>query len=139
MNTVLFFAYGTLKQGHSRNRYLLEQRYLGTACTKLKYSIYHYSGYPAMVETKNNPVAEENVYGEIYEVHYDCLQQLDEIEKVNEGLFQRSQIDLDAINLVYLPLTQSVWTDIQSKKATSYIFSKELGGAKNCGSLWTQY
>lgn len=136
----LLFVYGTLKKGCSRNRYLSDQRYLGTACTKPKYAIYQYSGYPAMIETKIGPVVGVNVFnvfGEIYEVSYDCLQQIDEIENVKEGVFKRSSVELANVNLVSLPLWQNVWNNIEGKLAIGYIFCKDLSGAKCCGKLWT--
>lgn len=145
----LLFVYGTLKRGYGRNQFLSQQRYLGTACTKPKYAIYQYAGYPAMIEMSITPAISSNstwssvngfnIYGEIYEATYECLEQLDSIENTKEQLFKRSEINLDQIVLAYLPISKKCWESIEAKKSIGYIFCKDLSGAKCCGNFWTSY
>lgn len=136
----LLFVYGTLKRGYGRNQFLSQQRYLGTACTKPKYAIYQYAGYPAMIEMSIPAYWPSfNIYGEIYEATYECLEQLDSIENTKEQLFKRSEIDLDQIFLAYLPISKKCWESIEAKKSIGYIFCKDLSGAKCCGNFWSSY
>lgn len=138
----LLFVYGTLKQGYSRNSYLRDERYLGIASTEPIYGIFQYSGYPALVD---QPLAENSglsvgkkVWGELYEVSANCLMNLDQIEGVPQNLFERREIRLDDVTLSHLPTNDDVWRLVARKSAQGYYFKKNLAGAKDCGSLWTQ-
>jgi gamma-glutamylcyclotransferase (GGCT)/AIG2-like uncharacterized protein YtfP len=134
------FVYGTLKKGFSRNSVLREQRYLGIAKTEPKYAMCAYGGFPALVDEKlaekSNLVADKAVYGELYEVDDACLIELDIIEGVDHGLFERKDVALDEITLVGLPTSQLAWDSINKKTACAYFFSRKLNGAADCSPIW---
>jgi gamma-glutamylaminecyclotransferase len=136
----LLFVYGTLKRGYSRQALLTEQKFLGIACTSREYAIYHYAGYPAMIQADSYSC--KKVFGELYEVSDEWIPALDRAEGVNSGLFLRQKIRLQDINLVQLTNNQYVWECIQKQEAIAYIFLGDLSGAKlvesvNESQLWT--
>jgi gamma-glutamylcyclotransferase (GGCT)/AIG2-like uncharacterized protein YtfP len=136
----LIFVYGTLKRGFSRHSVLKDQRYIGIGVTTNQYSMYAYGGFPALVENSNGL----EIYGELYEVDDNCIQDLDKIEGVDKGLFSRNQINLSNVTFVSLPTDLNVWKvynhESSSVKwiAESYFFKKSTTGAADCGRLWTQ-
>lgn len=130
------FVYGTLKSGHSRNSFLKNQRYLGTALTTPEYKMFRYSSFPALVKV---PLG-NSIFGEVYEVNDSCILELDEVEGVQHGLFFRSEISLDQINLFNLPLyKRSSDLLLTSSSAVAYFFTdkeKLFSQKKDCGSNW---
>ena len=83
------FVYGTLKRGGSNHALLASQRFLGTARTAQGYTLYSLGDYPGMVRA---PTDTAGVTGELWAVDDACLQQLDELEGVAEGLYERVPI-----------------------------------------------
>jgi gamma-glutamylcyclotransferase (GGCT)/AIG2-like uncharacterized protein YtfP len=142
MNNKAIFVYGTLKRGFVRHYALRDQRYLGTAKTEKKYGMYAISGYPAMVDesaaAKSGVDSNNEIIGELYEVDDECIQELDKIEGVIQGLFERKDVALNEITFVGLPTNEHVWKNLNKKIAQSYFFERNLNGAADCGSLWTQ-
>jgi gamma-glutamylaminecyclotransferase len=140
--SVLLFVYGTLKKGFSRHSALQDQRYLGTARTQPKYAIYHHGGYPAMVDehlaSQSEVLAQNSIYGELYEAGDETLVALDKIEGVDYNLFKRRTIDLDEISLLLLPISNATWEMVESKTAHSYLFQKNLKGCADCGNYWAK-
>lgn len=130
----LLFVYGSLKRGFSRHEVLSNQRYLGTAATVPKYSMYQYSSFPALVESESGC----SVIGELYEVNIECLTETDIIEGCREGVFERKAVELEEITLLALPMNQNTWSDIEKKTAQCYFFKKNPAGAANCGRFWGQ-
>lgn len=130
----LIFIYGTLKRGFNRHSALVDQRYLGTAFSASRYSIFHISGFPALVEDSQNP---KEIWGELYEVDNECLRKLDEIESISNNLFQRRTVVLARYNLVNLPITKEVFEDLHKNIADAYFFQKDVSGARDCGHCWT--
>ena len=110
----LLFVYGTLKQGHPRCKHLSGQRYLGTARTSQSYSMYKVSNsFPGLVEAFTSHPA-QRIYGEMYEVDGDCLDILDDIEGVSEGMYKRMDIMVEDMNLSNLPIFSDnvlLWID----------------------------
>jgi len=138
----LLFVYGTLKRGFSRHHALEGQRYLGTAFSEPKYSMFHISGFPALVQDPALRFSErtdtvKEIWGELYEVNNDCLSKIDEIEGVSANLFQRYPISLARYNLVNLPMTKEVFADLYKNTAEAYFFQKDISGARDCGHCWT--
>jgi len=127
------FVYGTLKQAHSRYRYLVGQRYLGIGVTTPSYRMHQLSGHPALVEPSDEG---SHVHGELYEVDEECLKQLDVVEAVAHGLYERKLISFAEINLAFLPTDPKVFEDYQAKRAEAYIYKKSVEGAKDCGPFW---
>ena len=83
------FVYGTLKRGGSNHALLAGQQFLGAACTAPGYILYLLGDYPGMVRAAND---QAGVTGEVWLVDDACLQQLDELEGVAEGLYERVPI-----------------------------------------------
>ena len=138
----LIFCYGSLKRGFNRHGILSDQRYIGVARTSPHYAMFGYGGFPALVDETlaevSGVVAKNHIFGELYEVDDACMMQLDAIEGVDRGLFDRKEIHLDSITMVGLPVSEDVWKSIAAKKAQAYFFQLKLNGAADCGVLWTQ-
>lgn len=130
----LVFVYGTLRRGFLRHSAIADQRYLGVAFTEPKYSIFHISGFPALVE---DSVSGKEIWGELYEVTLDCLSKLDEIEGVSSNLFRRQPIALARYNLLNIPMTKEIFLDLTKNTAEAYYYQKDVSGARDCGHCWT--
>ena len=135
----LVWVYGTLKQGHVRQRTMSQSRYLGVGIAEKKYKMVHISGVPALKEIEDEATPEHGIYGELYEINEETLAEMDKIEGVNQGLYKRRPIDLETINLAFLPLAGSTHDAILSKKAEGYIFAKDIGKARDVGSFWKRF
>ena len=118
----LLFVYGTLKQGHPRCKHLSGQRYLGTARTSQSYSMYKVSNsFPGLVEAFTSHPA-QRIYGEMYEVDGDCLDILDDIEGVSEGMYKRMDIMVEDMNLSNLPIfSDTFFKSTETRQNATYI------------------
>jgi gamma-glutamylaminecyclotransferase len=85
------FVYGTLKRGGDNHHYIAYQQFLGEARTPAGYTLYSLGDYPGMVRA---PEDTAGVTGELWAVDEACLKQLDLLEGVNEGLYERAPIKL---------------------------------------------
>ncbi len=73
-----------------RNHGLLEgQRFIGTGALSAGHTLYHIDYYPGMVRSEED---REGVRGEIWEVDARCLAKLDQLEALDEGLYERIQL-----------------------------------------------
>ena len=88
----LVFVYGTLKRGHQRNHLFANQTFVGPATTAANYRMYDLGDYPGLIEL--GPGAGDRIQGEIYQVDPNCLRQLDKIEAVDQGLYERRKVSL---------------------------------------------
>ena len=138
----LMFIYGSLKRGFNRHSVLKDQRYIGVARTTPNYAMVGYGGFPALVDATlaeaSGVAAKNHIFGELYEVDDACRMELDKIEGVDRGLFDKKEITLESITIVGLPVSEDVWKSIAAKKAQAYFFQLKLNGAADCGALWTQ-
>ena len=132
MSKVLF-VYGTLKQGFPNHAHISRERYLGIAATAPKYEMYRYGSYPALIDGKESPLS---IHGELYEVVDSQLIQLDKLEGVDVGLFERKQLELSSVSLTRLPLEQCSYDSIKALTVEAYFFKKPILGAANCGPFW---
>jgi len=130
----IMFVYGTLKQGHTRYRYLQGQRYLGIGITKPNYRIHQLAGHPAMVDAEQG--AGSPIYGELYEIDEECLKQLDVVEAVAHGLYERKYLEFKEMNLAFLPTDTKVFEDYNSKQAEGYLYKRNVDGSRDCGAFW---
>lgn len=87
----LLFVYGTLKRGGENQRHLEGQEFLGPARTAAGYRLYHLHGYPGMIAEAGSP---NTVAGELWAVDDVCLRELDRLEGVDEGLYERAAVRL---------------------------------------------
>ncbi len=117
MNTV--FVYGTLKRGGSNHVFLNSQRFIGEARTTPGFVLYSLGDYPGMVRA---PGDTEGVTGELWSVDDNCLAELDRLEGLDEGLYERIDVLL-APN----PFAGS---------AQTYLYLRQLDGLQTIGSTW---
>jgi gamma-glutamylaminecyclotransferase len=87
------FVYGTLKRGGDNHHYLAYQQFLGVAQTPPGYTLYSLGDYPGMVRAPDDTAG---VIGELWAVDDACLKELDLLEGVAEGLYERVTIPLPA-------------------------------------------
>jgi gamma-glutamylcyclotransferase (GGCT)/AIG2-like uncharacterized protein YtfP len=123
---MLFFTYGTLKQGECRNHVLGNCEFLGKAKTKEKFRLYHVSGgnYPALLQEDDGIQIE----GEVYDISKELIKTLDGIEGTNMSppLYIREVIEV-------------VNENNETLNAIVYIFANEYPmNMKKCtNSNWT--
>ena len=117
MNTI--FVYGTLKQGGSNHLFLQRQKFLGDARTVPGFVLYSLGDYPGMVRAPGDMAG---VTGELWSVDDDCLAELDRLEGLDEGLYERIDVLL-APN----PIARS---------AQTYLYLRPLDGLSPVGSTW---
>jgi gamma-glutamylcyclotransferase (GGCT)/AIG2-like uncharacterized protein YtfP len=86
------FVYGTLKRGLSNAFYLAGQRFIAEAKTWPVYRMVDCGGYPGMYPVKENGVSIE---GEIWEVRENCLAELDLLEDLVGGEYERVAVQLE--------------------------------------------
>lgn len=113
------FLYGTLKRGGSNHAFLSGQRYLGDARTKPGFTLYSLGDFPGMVRS---PGDTKGVNGELWAVDAACLQQLDELEGVAEGLYERVPITLAAPH--------------DNQPVETYLFLRSVAGRTVSGAEW---
>ncbi len=87
MTTV--FVYGTLKRGGSNHLFLEGQKYLGAVRTEPGFALYSLGDYPGMVRAPGDTVG---VTGELWSVDDACLAELDRLEGLDEGLYERVDV-----------------------------------------------
>ena len=85
------FVYGTLKRGGGNHALLAGQKFLGPGRTAPGYTLYLLGDYPGMVHLAND---QAGVTGELWAVNAACLKQLDALEGVAEGLYERITLQL---------------------------------------------
>ena len=115
------FVYGTLKRGGSNHALLTSQQFLGAARTSPGYTLYLPGDYPGMVRAAND---QAGVTGEVWLVDDACLQQLDELEGVAEGLYERTPIQLTA--------------PFAAEPAQAYLYLRNITGRAAIGSVWKE-
>ena len=74
---LLLFVYGTLKRGERNHPLLMDEKYLGDTGTSPNYLLVDLGRYPGMVK---KPHGGFSVQGELFEIPYDLLVELDKIE-----------------------------------------------------------
>ncbi len=115
----LVFVYGTLKRGGRNHRCLAGQQFLGEARTAPGYMLYSLGDYPGMVRSADTS---HDVTGEVWEVDAACLAQLDELEGVAEGLYERVSVQL-------VP-------PFGNHPVDTYIYLRDLKGRTPFGDTW---
>lgn len=84
-----FFAYGTLKRGHARHAFLRAESFLADVRSRPRYQLIDLGAYPGLLRD-----GQTSVRGELYDVSEACLERLDEVEAVDDGLYERGHIEL---------------------------------------------
>ena len=117
MTTV--FVYGTLKRGGSNHAFLAGQRYLGDARTVPGFTLYSLGDYPGMVRAPGDTAG---VTGELWVVDDACLVELDRLEGLDEGLYER-------IDVVLAP-------NPFASSAQTYLYARPPDGLSPLGDHW---
>jgi len=87
MTTV--FVYGTLKRGGTNHLFMAGQKFLGDVRTVSGFTLYSLGDYPGMVRA---PGDTNGVTGELWSVDDACLAELDALEGLDEGLYERVDV-----------------------------------------------
>ena len=117
MTTV--FLYGTLKRGGSNHAFLAGQRFLGTARSAAGFTLYSLGDYPGLVRAPGDTAG---VTGELWAVDDACLAELDKLEGLDEGLYER-------IDLVLAP-------NPLASSAQAYLYLRPHHGLPPVGDHW---
>lgn len=113
------FVYGSLKKGHALHYCLRSQEFLGECQTVAQYRLFDCGRYPALVRVAANGVS---VKGELFRVNQNCLTQLDLVEAVNEGLYERAGIQL--------------LVPFESLDVDAYFYRQSVLELADCGDHW---
>jgi len=114
----ILFIYGTLKRGHSRAGNLSGQEFLGESKTVAHYRMFDCGTYPGLVEAQDGL----EIVGEVWSVDEECLRQLDIVEAVEAGLYQRRTIDLQP--------------PFDAHSVESYLYLQPIDSLTDCGTSW---
>jgi gamma-glutamylaminecyclotransferase len=115
----LVFVYGTLKRGGSNHFFLRGQKFLGNVRTVAGFTLYSLGDYPGMVRALSDATG---VTGELWQVDDTALAELDRLEGVDEGLYQR----IDA------PLAPNPFAN----SAQTYLYLRPIDGLAAIGPTW---
>ena len=115
-NETFIFVYGTLKRGGSNQHYLAGQKFVGEARTSPGFRLFDLGEYPGMVPFAGDLTG---VSGEVWAVEADCLEHLDVLEGVAEGLYRREPVPL-------LP-------PFADRKIECYIYARLTEGLRDLG------
>lgn len=120
----LVFVYGTLMRGECRHAALAEQTFLGPATTRPHYRLYNCGNYPALVKVAAG--SGHCIEGELWQVSFACLKHLDEIEGVDEGLYERGPVILEDSS-VDQPAAAPV---------EAYFYRQDVSNLEDLGTAW---
>lgn len=112
------FVYGTLKRGGRLHSHIENQRFLGAARTTTPCRLFRLGWYPGLVEELTGV----SVEGEVWDVDSETLAVLDEIEGVDEGLYERRPIDLQP--------------PFDREDVITYYYLGDVAGCSDCGAAW---
>lgn len=113
------FVYGTLKRGGRNHPFLAGQQFLGEARTPPGFTLFSLGEYPGMVHRDDD----DGVTGEVWAVDAVCLKHLDELEGVDEGLYERVTIKLAP--------------PFADEPVETYLYLRSLAGKPAIGSTWS--
>lgn len=112
------FVYGTLMRGGSNHAFLSGQRFVAAARAPAGYTLFALEGYPGMVRTAADRAG---VRGELWTVDDACLRELDALEGVAEGLYERATIRL---------------AEPPGVTADTYLYRRDVTGRPPLGDSW---
>jgi len=115
------FVYGTLKRGCSNHREMAGQIFVALARTQPGFRLFDVGGYPGLVPW---PGDKNGVEGEIWAVDDAALARLDVFEGVDQGLYERKPIPLQA------PFANHV--------VHGYLYPASVAGRREVGSRWVE-
>lgn len=113
------FVYGTLKRGGRNHTLLAGQQFLSPARTPPGFTLYSLGDYPGLVRAAGD---QTGVTGELWLVDDACLQQLDELEGVDDGLYERVPLKLAP--------------PFADQPAETYLYLGSVTGRPSAGDHW---
>lgn len=114
----LIFVYGTLMRGDCRHAVLAGQQFMGEARTEPAYRMFDVGTFPGLVEAADGLEVE----GEVWRVDERCLARLDAVEGVDEGLYARRPIRLQA--------------PFETAPVEAYFYLQSTAGLRDCEWRW---
>jgi gamma-glutamylcyclotransferase (GGCT)/AIG2-like uncharacterized protein YtfP len=113
------FVYGTLKRGGSNHLFLQGQRFVAEVRTQPGFTLYSLGDYPGMVRSPGDTAG---VTGELWEVDDTCLAELDRLEGLDAGLYER-------VDVLLAP-------NPHEASAQTYLYLRPHSGLLPLGSTW---
>lgn len=113
------FVYGTLKRGGSNHSLLASQRFVGAVRTAPGFTLHSLGDYPGMVRASGDTAG---VTGELWMVDDATLAELDRLEGVDEGLYERVDVHLAP--------------NPHAASAQAYLYLRPLDGRPPLGDTW---
>lgn len=117
MTTV--FVYGTLKRAGSNHVFMTGQHFVGEARTQPGYTLYSLGDYPGMVRAPGDTTG---VTGELWAVDDAGLAELDRLEGLDEGLYER-------VDVLLAP-------NPHATSAQTYLYLRPHAGLPPLGDTW---
>lgn len=112
------FVYGTLKRGYRLHHHLTGQTFVGEARTVPAYRLFRIDWFPALVDASEG----QAIHGEVWEVDAAGLIELDAVEEVHDGLYERRRIQLQP------PFDREL--------VEAYFYLRDVSGSEDCGPSW---
>jgi len=112
------FLYGTLKRNHCRHFAVQHEEFVGEARTVPAYRLFDIGSYPGLVDAPGHGLS---IRGEVWNVSDRTLAMLDEVEEVEEGLYERREISL-------LNAGEGI--------VQAYFYLRNVDGLRDCGDCW---
>lgn len=113
------FVYGTLKRGGSNHLFLAGQRFVGEVRTVPGFTLYSLGDYPGMVRAPGDTAG---VTGELWSVDDGTLADLDRLEGLDEGLYERVDVRLAP--------------NPHAASAQAYLYRRPHSGLPPVGDTW---
>lgn len=112
------FLYGTLKRGGALHHHVQDQQFAGVAHTCTLGRLYNLGWYPGLIEDSDGVAIE----GEVWEVDDATLDILDEVEGVNDGLYERRLIQMQS--------------PFDRDDVITYFYLGDVTDCPDCGPCW---
>lgn len=112
------FVYGTLKRGGDNHGWIEKQQFIAEARAKPVYRMFDLGGYPGMIRAKEGIAIE----GEVWDVDDAGLAQLDVLEDIEGGEYERVLIELDG--------------EFANQHVEGYLYLRSVEGRRDVGACW---
>lgn len=116
------FIYGTLKRGDCNARFMVDQDFIGEACSEPRYRMVDCGGYPGMFPVDENGVS---IHGEVWDVDELCRARLDVLEDVAGGEYEAAPISLLA--------------PFNGQEVITYVFLRPAKNMPDAGTKWLAF
>ena len=110
---------------------LAGQAFIGEATTTADYRMYDLGNYPGLKEV--DPASGVQVRGEIYQVDKACLRHLDQIEAVDQGLYERREVRLNPLSE---SKSEAELTSPLNHSTVAYFYLGDVSGCNDSSDCW---